>query len=54
MGVFIGNMDEGSFCCDVNISFWKFGDLFLVYKVEVKNMNSFCAVYCALEFEIVW
>ena len=53
LGVSTGNMDEGSFRCDANISLRKPGDPLPPYKVEVKNMNSFRAVHRALEFEIV-
>ena len=52
LGVSTGNMDEGSFRCDANISLRKIGDPLPNWKVEVKNMNSFRAVYRALEFEI--
>jgi aspartyl-tRNA(Asn)/glutamyl-tRNA(Gln) amidotransferase subunit B len=52
LGVSTGNMDEGSFRCDANISMRKQGDPLPQYKVEVKNMNSFRAVHRALEFEI--
>ena len=52
LGVSTGNMDEGSFRCDANISLRKKGDPLPNWKVEVKNMNSFRAVFRALEFEI--
>ncbi len=45
------NMEEGSFRCDANISIRPHGAQDLGAKVEVKNMNSFRAVYRALEFE---
>ena len=45
------NMEEGSFRCDANISIRPHGSEHLGAKVEVKNMNSFRAVYRALEFE---
>jgi len=50
LGVSSGNMEEGSFRCDANISIRKPGGA-LSSKVEVKNMNSFKAVFRALEFE---
>ncbi|MFA5367212.1 MAG: Asp-tRNA(Asn)/Glu-tRNA(Gln) amidotransferase subunit GatB [Dehalococcoidia bacterium] len=50
LGVSSGNMEEGSFRCDANISIRKPGEA-LAAKVEVKNMNSFKAVFRALEFE---
>ena len=45
------NMEEGSFRCDANISIRPEGSDQLTDKVEVKNMNSFRAVYRALEYE---
>ena len=50
IGVSTGNMEEGAFRCDANISVRRFGDP-LGSKVEVKNMNSFRAVERALRFE---
>jgi aspartyl-tRNA(Asn)/glutamyl-tRNA(Gln) amidotransferase subunit B len=50
LGVSSGNMEEGSFRCDANISIRPAGSTDSV-KVEVKNMNSFKAVYHALEYE---
>lgn len=51
LGVSTGNMEEGSFRCDANISLRPMGSQEFMTKVEVKNMNSFKAVYRALEFE---
>ncbi|MBI4287298.1 MAG: Asp-tRNA(Asn)/Glu-tRNA(Gln) amidotransferase subunit GatB [Chloroflexi bacterium] len=52
LGVSTGNMEEGSFRCDANISIRPKGDQELPKaKVEVKNMNSFRAVFRALEYE---
>jgi len=51
LGVSTGNMEEGSFRCDANISLRPKGSSTLLPKVEVKNMNSFRAVYLALEYE---
>lgn len=51
LGVSTGNMEEGSFRCDANISIRPQGSKEFLGKVEVKNMNSFRAVYRALEFE---
>jgi len=50
LGVSSGNMEEGGFRCDANISIRSPGSTDSV-KVEVKNMNSFKAVYRALEYE---
>jgi aspartyl-tRNA(Asn)/glutamyl-tRNA(Gln) amidotransferase subunit B len=51
LGVSTGNMEEGSFRCDANISIRPEGGQDARAKVEVKNMNSFKAVYLALEYE---
>jgi len=51
LGVSTGNMEEGSFRCDANISIRPENSRDSLAKVEVKNMNSFKAVYQALEFE---
>jgi len=53
LGVSTGNMEEGSFRCDANISIRPLGSKEFLSKVEVKNMNSFKAVYQALEYESV-
>ena len=47
-----GNMEEGSFRCDANISLRPVGSRELSGKVEVKNMNSFRSVFRALEYEV--
>jgi aspartyl-tRNA(Asn)/glutamyl-tRNA(Gln) amidotransferase subunit B len=47
-----GNMEEGSFRCDANVSVRPRGTTALGTKVEVKNMNSFRAVEKAIAFEI--
>lgn len=46
-----GNMEEGSFRCDANISVRKKSDPTLGKKVEIKNMNSFRHVQKAIEYE---
>jgi aspartyl-tRNA(Asn)/glutamyl-tRNA(Gln) amidotransferase subunit B len=51
LSVSTGNMEEGSFRCDANISIRPEDSTDSLAKVEVKNMNSFRAVYQALEFE---
>lgn len=50
IGVSTGNMEEGAFRCDANISVREAGGP-LGAKVEIKNMNSFRAVERALRFE---
>lgn len=47
-----GNMEEGSFRCDANISLRPRGRAELGVKTEVKNMNSFRNVQRALDYEI--
>jgi aspartyl-tRNA(Asn)/glutamyl-tRNA(Gln) amidotransferase subunit B len=47
-----GNMEEGSFRCDANISLRPVGQKELGVKTELKNMNSFRNVVRALEYEI--
>src|SRR6266851_8115525 len=47
-----GNMEEGSFRCDANISVRPAGSRALGTRAEVKNMNSFRSVESALEHEI--
>ncbi len=51
LGVSTGNMEEGSFRCDANISLRPVGSTTFGAKVEVKNMNSFRGVYRALKHE---
>jgi aspartyl-tRNA(Asn)/glutamyl-tRNA(Gln) amidotransferase subunit B len=51
LGVSTGNMEEGSFRCDANISVRPVGAAELGPKVEVKNLNSFKAVFLAMEYE---
>jgi len=52
LGVSTGNMEEGSFRCDANVSIRPAGTTKFMPKVEVKNMNSFKAVYLALGYEV--
>ena len=51
LNVSTANMEEGSFRCDANISIRPEDSPEPMAKVEVKNMNSFRAVYRALEYE---
>ncbi|CAK8724987.1 Asp-tRNA(Asn)/Glu-tRNA(Gln) amidotransferase subunit GatB [Candidatus Electrothrix laxa] len=46
-----GNMQEGSFRCDANISLRPQGQEELGTRTELKNMNSFRNVQLALEYE---
>jgi len=52
LGVSTGNMEEGSFRCDANVSIRPAGTTKFMPKVEVKNMNSFRAVFRALAYEV--
>ena len=52
LGVSTGNMEEGSFRCDANVSIRPAGSTKFLSKVEVKNMNSFKAVFRALAYEV--
>ncbi|MFC1979180.1 Asp-tRNA(Asn)/Glu-tRNA(Gln) amidotransferase subunit GatB [Chloroflexota bacterium] len=52
LGVCTGNMEDGTFRCDANISIRPVGMTELTTKVEIKNMNSFKAVYSALDYEV--
>jgi aspartyl-tRNA(Asn)/glutamyl-tRNA(Gln) amidotransferase subunit B len=47
-----GNMEEGSFRCDANVSVRLNGENKLGTKTEIKNMNSFRYVEKAINFEI--
>ena len=51
LGVCDGNMEQGSFRCDANVSLRPRGQAALGTKVELKNMNSFRYVQQALEYE---
>jgi aspartyl-tRNA(Asn)/glutamyl-tRNA(Gln) amidotransferase subunit B len=53
LGVSGADMEKGQLRCDVNVSLRPVGAKQLGTKVEVKNLNSFRAVFRALEFEIV-
>ncbi len=48
-----GNMEEGSFRCDANISLRPRGAREYGTKVEIKNLNSFRNVQRALDYEII-
>jgi aspartyl-tRNA(Asn)/glutamyl-tRNA(Gln) amidotransferase subunit B len=51
LGVCDGNMEEGSFRCDANVSVRPIGQQAFGTRVEVKNLNSFRYVRQALEYE---
>ncbi len=52
LGVSDGNMEEGSFRCDANVSVKRKGDAELGTRAEIKNVNSFKFVEKAIEYEI--
>ena len=47
-----GNMEEGSFRCDANVSIRPAGDAPFGTRTELKNLNSFKNVEKAIQFEI--
>jgi aspartyl-tRNA(Asn)/glutamyl-tRNA(Gln) amidotransferase subunit B len=47
-----GNLEEGSFRCDANVSLRPKGETKLGTRTEIKNMNSFQAVKNAIQSEI--
>jgi aspartyl-tRNA(Asn)/glutamyl-tRNA(Gln) amidotransferase subunit B len=51
LGICDGNMQEGSFRCDANVSVRPAGDTRLGTRCEVKNLNSFRFLEKAIEFE---
>ena len=51
IGICDGNMQEGSFRCDANVSVRKIGDKKLGTRCEIKNLNSFHFMEKAIEFE---
>ncbi|MGA8831667.1 MAG: Asp-tRNA(Asn)/Glu-tRNA(Gln) amidotransferase subunit GatB [Desulfomonilaceae bacterium] len=52
LGICDGNMEEGSFRCDANVSIRPKGQTSLGTKTELKNMNSFKNVQKGLQYEI--
>ncbi|MGB4859010.1 MAG: Asp-tRNA(Asn)/Glu-tRNA(Gln) amidotransferase subunit GatB [Dokdonella sp.] len=52
IGICDGNMQEGSFRCDANVSVRRAGDETLGIRSEVKNVNSFRFVEKAIAYEI--
>lgn len=51
-GVSDGNLEEGNFRCDVNLSIRPLGQKELGTRAELKNINSFRFVEKAIEYEI--
>jgi aspartyl-tRNA(Asn)/glutamyl-tRNA(Gln) amidotransferase subunit B len=52
IGVNDGNLEEGSFRCDANVSIRPVGEAKLGTRVELKNINSFRFVEKAIAYEI--
>ncbi|OGW63212.1 MAG: aspartyl/glutamyl-tRNA amidotransferase subunit B [Nitrospirae bacterium RIFCSPHIGHO2_01_FULL_66_17] len=52
LGICDGNMEEGSFRCDANVSIRPAGSETLNTRVELKNINSFRYVKRAIEYEV--
>ena len=52
LGICDGNLEEGSFRCDANVSVRRTGDPAFGTRVEVKNINSFRFVRMALDHEL--
>ena len=53
IGICDGNMQEGSFRCDANVSIRRAGAP-LGTRREIKNLNSFKFMQQAIDFEILW
>jgi aspartyl-tRNA(Asn)/glutamyl-tRNA(Gln) amidotransferase subunit B len=53
IGICDGNMQEGSFRCDANVSVRKPGQPFGTRR-EIKNLNSFKFMKEAIDFEVRW
>jgi len=52
LGVNDGNLEEGSFRCDANVSVMPVGTDTLGTRCEIKNMNSFRYLRQAVEYEV--
>jgi aspartyl-tRNA(Asn)/glutamyl-tRNA(Gln) amidotransferase subunit B len=53
IGICDGNMQEGSFRCDVNVSVRRPGEP-LGTRREIKNLNSFKFIQQAIDYEVQW
>jgi aspartyl-tRNA(Asn)/glutamyl-tRNA(Gln) amidotransferase subunit B len=54
IGICDGNMQEGNFRCDVNVSVKKKGEKELGTRREIKNLNSFKFIKQAIDYEVNW
>ncbi len=52
LGICDGNMQEGSFRCDANVSVRRMGATKFGTRAEIKNLNSFRFVERAINFEV--
>jgi len=52
LGISDGNMQEGSFRCDANVSVRPWGQQEFGTRSELKNINSFKFVHDAIDFEV--
>ncbi len=53
LGICDGNMQEGSFRCDVNVSVRRPGEPYGTRR-EIKNLNSFRYILQAVDYEVNW
>lgn len=53
LGISDGNLEEGSFRCDANVSVREKGQLTLGTRTEIKNLNSFRNIEKAITYEII-
>jgi aspartyl-tRNA(Asn)/glutamyl-tRNA(Gln) amidotransferase subunit B len=54
IGICDGNMQEGSFRCDANVSVRPMGQKEFGTRREIKNLNSFRFMQQAIDFEVQW
>ncbi|MDR1275563.1 MAG: Asp-tRNA(Asn)/Glu-tRNA(Gln) amidotransferase subunit GatB [Candidatus Accumulibacter sp.] len=54
IGICDGNMQEGSFRCDANVSVRPAGSETLGTRREIKNLNSFRFMQQAIDYEVRW
>ena len=54
LGISNGNLQEGNFRCDANVSVKKAGSDTLGTRREIKNLNSFRFLHEAIEYEKKW
>lgn len=54
IGICDGNMQEGSFRCDANVSVRRMGEEKFGTRREIKNLNSFRFLKEAIDYEVRW